>query len=63
MAHRLRDGMASIQLNFTGPLEVDEADFGRKERHKRNGKNANLGRGLVDPHQSRQKHCTNMDNR
>ena len=34
MAHRLREGMASIQMTFSGPVEVDEAYFGGKERNK-----------------------------
>ena len=47
MAHRLREDMESIQMTFTGPVEVNETYFGGKERNKRNSKKANLGRGPV----------------
>ena len=45
MAHRLREGMASIQMTFAGPIEVDEAYFGGKERNKHANKRSRLGRG------------------
>ena len=48
MLHRIRKAFdLECRTAFEGPLEVDEAYFGGRERNKHAWKKANLGRGAV----------------
>ena len=47
MAHRIRETLAVTGNRFSGPVEVDEAYIGGKERNKHNAKKLRAGRGPV----------------
>ena len=47
MAHRIRETWATGTPSFAGPMEVDEAYIGGKEKSKHADKKRNAGRGTV----------------
>lgn len=47
LAHRLRKAWAVEQVQFAGPVEVDEAYVGGKEANKHESKKRRAGRGTV----------------
>ncbi len=47
LAHRIRESWSGENKKFKGPVEVDEAYFGGRERNKSNNKKRHKGRGPV----------------
>ena len=47
LAHRIREGMKIDDFDFCGPIEVDEAYFGGKERNKHQHKRMKAAGGTV----------------
>ena len=47
LAHRIRETWQDQQVEFIGPVEVDETYIGGKEKNKHKSKRLNAGRGTV----------------